>query len=292
VSNAIIPWMGLLIPLLFGTSVFLFALSLIPTKNVQSEQLEELKARDPYRREDLQSPLLARVITPERRLALGMRLAESGWYTTTPTKFALRIVAGLCFGAFVGMICWSFFGLSSRFLLPLVVFISFVGGYVPFFTLNRAAEARKGAIQKALPEFLDMIAATVQAGLALNSALGYAAEAVPGPIREEIQEALSQIRLGRSRADALRAVGERTNHPALRNALRVMTQAERLGANIAKMLTDLADDARHQRIMLIEEMAAKLPVKMVFPMVFFMIPAIVTIIFGAVAANYFAGTPK
>ena len=89
----------------------------------------------------------------------------------------------------------------------------------------------------------------------------------------------------------LKAVGERTNHPALRNALRVMTQAERLGANIAKMLNDLADDARHQRLMLVEEIAAKLPVKMVFPMVFFMIPAIVTIIFGAVAANYFAGKP-
>ena len=95
--------------------------------------------------------------------------------------------------------------------------------------------------------------------------------------------------MGGSRADALRAVGERTNQPALRNALRVMTQAERLGANIAKILTDLAADARHQRLMLVEEMAAKLPVKMVFPMVFFMIPAIVTIIFGAVAANYLTG---
>ena len=108
---------------------------------------------------------------------------------------------------------------------------------------------------------------------------------------EEIKEALSEIRLGRARADALKAVGERTNHPALRNALRVMTQAERLGANIAKMLNELAQDARHQRLMMVEEIAAKLPVKMVFPMVFFMIPAIVTIIFGAVAANYFAGKP-
>ncbi len=286
------PWVGLLIPLLFGVSVFLFALSLLPTKNVLSEQLEELKARDPYKRDDLQSPLLQRVFTQERRMALGMRLAESGWYTTTPTKFALRIVAGACFGAFAGMLIWRFFGLDGKFLVPLVAFITFIGGYLPFFTLNRAAEARKGAIQKALPEFLDMVASTVQAGLALNSALAYAAEAVPGPIGEEMKEALSQIRLGRARADALRAVGERTNHQAFRNALRVMTQAERLGANIAKMLTDLAEDARHQRIMLIEEMAAKLPVKMVFPMVFFMIPAIVTIIFGAVAANYFAGTPK
>jgi len=133
------PWVGVLIPLLFGVSVFLFALSLLPTKNVLSEQLEELKARDPYKRDDLQSPLMQRVFTPERRMALGMRLAESGWYTTTPTKFALRIVAGACFGAFAGMIIWRFFGLDGKFLVPLVAFITFIGGYLPFFTLNRAA---------------------------------------------------------------------------------------------------------------------------------------------------------
>jgi tight adherence protein C len=136
-----------------------------------------------------------------------------------------------------------------------------------------------------------MVASTVQAGLALNSALTYAVDAVDGALSEEIKEALSEIRLGRSRADALKAVGERTNQPALRNALRVVTQAEKLGANISKLLNELAADARHQRLMLVEEMAAKLPVKMVFPMVFFMIPSIVVVIFGAVAANYFA-TPK
>jgi tight adherence protein C len=152
-------------------------------------------------------------------------------------------------------------------------------------------ETRKAAIQKALPEFLDMVASTVQAGLALNAALAYAVDAAPGPLGDEIKEALSEIRLGRARADALKAAGERANQPELTNALRIMTQAERLGANIAKLLTDLADDARHRRLMMVEEMAAKLPVKMVFPMVFFMIPAIFTIIFGTVAANYFAPHP-
>ena len=110
----------------------------------------------------------------------------------------------------------------------------------------------------------------------------------PGPLGEEIKEALAEIRLGRARGDALKAAGDRTNQPDFRNALRAMTQAERMGANIANILTDLAQDARHRRLMFVEEMAAKLPVKMVFPMVFFMIPAIFTIIFGTVAANYFA----
>jgi tight adherence protein C len=133
-----------------------------------------------------------------------------------------------------------------------------------------------------------MVASTVQAGLALNAALAYAVDAAPGPLGEEIREALSEVRLGRPRADALRAVGERTNQPDLRNALRVVTQAERMGANVAKLLNDLAEEARNRRLMLVEEMAGKLPVKMTLPMIVCMIPSIFVVIFGSVAANYFA----
>ena len=279
------------ISLLAGLAAFFFALSLLPSKSLLSEQLEELKIRDPFKRVEKRLPVLERMFDTDRQIALAHRLVEAGWYTTTPAKFLLRVVAGTLAGAFLSLLVWKFFDLESSWVLPLMLMLAFLGGYSPFFILNQACEKRKAAIQKALPEFLDMVSSTVTAGLALNSALGYAVDAITGPLGDEIREALSEIRLGRARADALKAVGERTNHPALRNALRVMTQAERLGANIAKMLNDLADDARHHRLMLVEEMAAKLPVKMVFPMVFFMIPAIVTIIFGAVAANYFAGKP-
>src|SRR5580700_161069 len=280
----------LLISVLSGVSAFLFAFSAIPTKNVLAEQLEELKTRDPIKKERAALPIVEHIFNEDRRAVLARRLAEAGWYTTTPMKFGLRVVGGTFLGAVFALLVWRFFDLDGHWFLVLLPVLAFCGGYSPYFVLNRASDGRKSSIQKSLPEFLDMVASTVQAGLALNSALGYAVEAVPGPLGDEIKEALSQIRLGRSRVDALRAVGERTNHPALRNALRVMTQAERLGANVSKMPTDLAEDARHQRLMLVEEIAAKLPVKMVFPMVFFMIPAIVTVIFGAVAANYFAGT--
>ena len=138
----------------------------------------------------------------------------------TPAKFLLRVVAGACFGAVLPLVLVKLLPFDSRWVIPVFVIVTLCGGYSPFFTLNRAIEKRKGAIQKALPEFLDMVATTVQAGLALNSALAYAVEAAPGPLGEEIKEALSEIRLGRSRADALRAVGDRTNQPDLRNALR------------------------------------------------------------------------
>lgn len=281
----------LLIPLLFGLSAFFFALSLLPTKSALTDQLEVLKTRDPLRRDPAEMALVQKLLPEERRAMISKQLIEAGWYTTTPAKFGMRMVGGAILGFVMTLLVWRIVNFPLGLLPVLLAAFTFVGGYSPFFALNRAMEARKAGIQKALPEFLDMVSSTVQAGLALNSALGYAVEAVPGPLGDEIKEALSEIRLGRARAEALRAVGERTNHPALRNALRVMTQAERLGANIAKLLNDLAADARHQRLMLVEEMAAKLPVKMVFPMVLFMIPAIVTVIFGSVAANYFA-TPK
>jgi tight adherence protein C len=280
-----------LIPLLFGVSAFFFALSLLPTKSALSDQLEVLKARDPLRKDPAELVLVEKLLPEERRAIISKQLIEAGWYTTTPAKFGLRMVGGAVFGFVLTLLAWRILNFPLGLLPVLLALFTFVGGYSPFFALNRAMESRKAGIQKALPEFLDMVSSTVQAGLALNSALGYAVEAVPGPLGDEIKEALSEIRLGRARGEALRAVGERTNHPALRNALRVMTQAERLGANISKLLNDLAADARHQRLMLVEEMAAKLPVKMVFPMVLFMIPSIVVVIFGSVAANYFA-TPK
>ena len=105
---------------------------------------------------------------------------------------------------------------------------------------------------------------------------------------EEIKEALSEIRFGRSRSEALRAAAERANQPEFKAAILAISQAERLGSNVSKVLSELAEDTRHHRVMTVEEMAAKLPVKMVFPMVFFMLPAIIVVIFGSLAANYFA----
>jgi tight adherence protein C len=280
-----------LIPALFAVVIFLLAISLIPSKSVLSEQLDALKARDVAGRDSKQSQLVERLFSSERRAQLARQLVEAGWYTDTPPKFLMRVVAGGCFGFASALLIWKFFGLAPLWLIVLVSLFTFAGGYVPFMVLDRAIKARKDAIQRTLPDFLDMVASTVQAGLALNAALAYAVDTASGPLGDEIREALSEIRLGRARAEALKAVGERTNQPDLRNALRVITQAERLGANIAKMLTELADDARKRRLLLVEEMAGKLPVKMTFPMIVFMIPSIFVIIFGTVIANYFAPKP-
>jgi tight adherence protein C len=278
----------IVIAILFAVLAFLLAISLIPSKSVLSEQLEALKAQRPGAGDAAKMGVLEKAFGTERRAWLRQQLIEAGWYTDSPAKFLLRVAAGACFGIIAALVLWQFLNFPLIWVVLVSALLLFAGAYFPFIVLNRASEGRKAAIQKTLPEFLDMVASTVQAGLALNAALAYAVDAAPGPLGEEIREALSEVRLGRPRADALRAVGDRTNQSDLRNALRVVTQAERMGANVAKLLNDLAEEARNRRLMLVEEMAGKLPVKMTLPMIVCMIPSIFVIIFGSVAANYFA----
>jgi tight adherence protein C len=278
----------LAIPLLFGVSAFLFAVSLIPSKSALTETLESLKTRDAADRSTPELAFFDRAITGERRALLARRLMEAGWYTVTPAKIAMRIGAGTVFGIVLALLIWNLLHLDPIYVAGFALLAIAVGIYAPIFALNQAIEARKIAIQKALPDFLDMVASTVQAGLALNAAMNYAVDVTPGALGEEIKEALSEVRLGRSRAEALRAAAERTNHQDFKTAVTAITQAERLGSNISNVLNELAEDARHRRVMLVEEMAAKLPVKMVFPMVVCMLPALFVVIFGSLFANYYA----
>jgi tight adherence protein C len=163
------------------------------------------------------------------------------------------------------------------------------GAYMPYYSLKSAVQSRKSALMRGLPDFLDMLASTVQAGLAFNGALGYAADVSTGALREEIDAVLSEIRLGRSRADALRSMAMRVRQPDVSSMVTAIVQAERLGSNLGGVLNELAEEARNKRMMLAEEMAALMPVKMVIPMALFMLPALFVMIFGGVVARYMTG---
>jgi len=175
---------------------------------------------------------------------------------------------------------------STALSATLVVLLAGAGAYLPLSTLDKAIEKRKKQVQRSLPDFLDMVATTVQAGLAVNAALAYAIDAAPGALGEEIKSALSEIRLGRARADAMKAAADRLQHQQFSTQVTAIVQAERHGTNISKVLVELAEDVRNHRIMLVEEHAAKLPVKMIFPLAAFLLPALFVIIFGALIANY------
>lgn len=277
--------MMLAIVALGAFATFLFAFSLIPQKSPLKKTLEELEARG-MQRDPRNVRAFEKLFSAERRGRLKRKLMEAGWYTVTPAQMGVRIVCGGLFGLALALVGALFLHLAPSLDLLVGLMVGGAGAYMPLGSLDKAIAARKVQVQKCLPDFLDMVATTVQAGLSVNQALGYAIDAAPGALGEEIKAALSEIRLGRSRSEALRAAADRLQQQQFSTTITAITQAERLGTNISKVLNELSEDVRNHRIMLVEEHAAKLPVKMVFPMAMFMLPALFVVIFGALAANY------
>jgi tight adherence protein C len=279
--------MSTILVFLFTFAVFLLGLGLLPQKRVFEKTLDELEARGAHNRDPATIRKLDRFISGEQRDKLTRKIIEAGWYSVTPTRLIAQMIA---YGAF-GMIVALAFSWKLHFSLLITgiaaVIFALGASHLPMSRLERAREARKKQVQRALPDFLDMLTTVVQAGLSVNAAMVYAVKSAPGALGEEINAALSEIRLGKSRASALRAAADRLQQQQFTTTITAITQAERLGTNISKVLGELAEDVRNQRIMLVEEHAAKLPVKMVFPMALFMLPAIFVVIFGALVANYF-----
>lgn len=278
-------FMILLIAGLGLAAVFLFSLSAIPQKSPLKATLEALESRGMHR-DSKNVKAFEKLFSEERRGRLKRKLLEAGWYSVTPAQMGLRIVAGAIFGFIFCSVIFLFLHLNPIITVGLTLVVTGVGAFMPLSALDKAAQTRKNQVQKSLPDFLDMVATTVQAGLSINQSLAYAVDAAPGALGDEIKAALSEIRLGRARSDALKASADRLQQQQFTTTVTAITQAERLGTNISKVLNELAEDVRNHRIMLVEEHAAKLPVKMVFPMAMFMLPALFVIIFGALAANY------
>jgi tight adherence protein C len=166
------------------------------------------------------------------------------------------------------------------------VLVALVGWRVPSIMLSQAIKARKESIGRDLPEFLDLLSTTVQAGLSLNAAMIQSADATTGPLHSELTSTLSEIRLGRSREEALNAMADRANENSLTMTVSAIVQAEKLGTDLTDVLHELAKESRDRRWMRAEEKAAQLPIKMIIPMALFMIPSLYLMIFGPVIAEF------
>ena len=226
-------------------------------------------------------------VTAEQRGKLQRTLSQAGWYDVTATQLVLQCVFYATAALVAGTVLLFVLGLGGYVYVGLVLVVTAGAGQLPLSRLNGAVKKRKKAVTRALPDLLDMLASTVQAGLAFNAALAYSVPGVAGPLGDELRAVLSEIRVGRGRADALRAMADRVDQEDLKTTVRAIVQSERLGSNLSKVLEDLAEESRARRLLRGEEIAARLPVLMVVPMALFMLPALFTMIFGAVLADYF-----
>ncbi len=173
--------------------------------------------------------------------------------------------------------------------LLLAIGLGALGFFAPDAVINRKAEERQNLIRATLPETLDQLTVVVEAGLGFDSALRKVVSSSEGPLIDEFARAIRAMRLGLQRGDALEQIGERTEVPEVRQFVAAMRQADTLGVPIAQVLRTQSEHMRKLQKLEAEEAALKLPVKMTFPMVFCMLPALFVIILGPIVIRQLAG---
>jgi tight adherence protein C len=164
--------------------------------------------------------------------------------------------------------------------------IGLLFGFVaPDLLLSLRADARQGAIRRALPEALDLMAISVQAGVGLEQAIGVVTDRLPGPLGDEFARFLHEVRLGFSRREALVSLRERTACPELATFILAVLQADALGIAIGEVLKTQAAEIRAKRRQLARERAAKAPVRLLFPLIFGILPSLFAVILGPAAVQ-------
>jgi len=168
--------------------------------------------------------------------------------------------------------------------LPLVtIMVAMMGWTAPSLWLNKMINQRRMEMKVALPDMLDLIILSMDAGIGFDGALGRAVEKTKGPLSEEMAQALYEINHGKSRAEAFRDMAARAKIEDLSLLLAAINQSEQLGTSIGSALKIQAAEIRRRRMQELREMAAKLPVKMLIPLVVCIFPSLLLVILGPAA---------
>ena len=210
-----------------------------------------------------------------------MRLDRAG----NPAGWTVdRVVSGRVLGAVVGAGAGAYFWLVLGLSLPVGILVS-VGGLAlgfqaPTVYLYNTASKRDQEVQKALADAIDLLTISVEAGLGFDAALQQVARNTEGPLAGEFQRMLQEMQIGRSRADSMRALGERTKLPDLRSFVSSMVQADAFGIPIGQVLRVQSQEIRVKRRQAAEEKAAQVPVKIMVPVVLFILPCLLLVVMG------------
>jgi len=225
---------------------------------------------------------LSRLPTPNRE-ELRRYLLAAGMYTTSPAKLlGYQAVAAVALPLFWLWISVS--GGKSPILVAIGLIISVLGGWrLPLFIVQRRARARLAEIDYAMPDLVDTLVTTVEAGVAFAASMQIAARRFRGPLAEELKLLLQEQNLGLDLKSSLTHLLERADTPAMRSFVRSIIQGESLGVSIGQSLRSLATEMRQRRRSAAEERAQKAPVKLLFPLMFLIVPSIFIILLGPAA---------
>jgi tight adherence protein C len=265
-------------------------------------QLEGYEVEN-VRDQELLVPLRDRAVAPVLNglTSIGRRFTPVGYVDGVRKKFvyagqpsadavdrflAIRVLTiALVPFIFILFFVWNPANLEG--MLQLVAFGLFAFAAIagPDAILNRRVEERQKELQKKLPDILDLLTISVEAGLGFEQALDRTIAAVPGALSDEFARMLGEVRAGASRADAMRTMEQRTNVPEVRSFVLAILQADTFGVSIGRVLRAQADEMRIKRRQLAQERAQKAPVKMLIPMVFCVFPALFVVVLGPAVIN-------
>jgi tight adherence protein C len=255
--------------------------------SMQARTLEEL---------ELQQPLFERTLRPlaTRLSGLAQRFASPQKVSRTEKRLAMAgnpgalrtvdflglklVVAVLVAGG--GFVVLGLLMGNPPFGVVAALVLGGLGFMAPELWLSRRIKRRQKQILLAVPDTLDLLTISVRAGLSFDGALAKVVEKTNGALADEFRRSLAEIRVGKTRRDALRDIIGRTEVPALSNFIGAIVQAEQLGVPIAKVLQVQSEQLRIERRQRAEEMAAKAPIKMLFPLVGCIFPSMFIVILG------------
>ena len=291
---------------LFGGGIALAIWAIGSQAHEKSVVRESLRALDDYevesvRDQELLNPLAERALLPVLGALtnIGRRLTPVGYVDGVRHKFvlsgrpsaaaidrflAIRVITvvmvpvGLWF-----WYIWNPLGLAGRTQMGVALLTAMVLILGPDAKLNRAVEERQANIMRGLPDVIDLLVISVEAGLGFEQALSRVIISVEGPLSDEFSRMLGEVRAGSTRAEAMRAMDARIEVPEVRSFVLAILQADTFGVSIGRVLRSQAEEMRIKRRQLAQEKAQKAPVKMLIPMVFCIFPALFTIVLGPAA---------
>ncbi len=271
-------------------------------RSLRSMQSSQLSGAD-VRQQELAVPVMRRVVLPSLGRVSGRvvrfsppaivdRLDSELVYAGSPAGWdgqrllAVKWISAGALGAFsVFILPFTAFGTLRA--IVVAPFAAAIGYYLPEWIVRARAGKRQHAIQLALPDALDLMSITVEAGLSFDAALDRVSREMGGPLGEELYRVVQEMRLGKGRGEALRDLSGRTTVEELKSFVMAMVQAEIFGISVSKVLHVQAGELRIKRRQRAEEQAQKLPVKIIFPLILCIFPALFVVLLGPAAISIY-----